>query len=681
MTRLAPRGDTVAAAFEFCLIGMLGSGYFAILGSGYLDSATAIATAGGLLLRLLMIFGAVRWRPSPKLTQTAALGYAAFFPLDYGFLSPDFLTATVHMVFFLAIAKLLTAESRRDYLYLQTLAFGEMLAAALLSSSLGFVVFLALFLISTSGALSCSEILRQRSRSGQVTAAGGPRFGVPLGGLVVALAFGTMILGGALFFVLPRTARAAFESFAPRQHVTGFSNEMLLGEIGEIQRSVRTMMHVRVFSREQPRNLRWRGAILTQFDGRRWYNPVQSADILRPGRALIQLVNDAHRLRPGRRISYEVHLKSFHDTLFFAGVPEFLEINQPLVVRSSNGTFRLGYTPDVPVVYGAYALLDDGASAALSATGQELQQELLLPPIDPRILPLVRQWTQGGGTAAESARRIESELRRRFGYTLDLPSTPSADPISHFLFERRRGHCEYFASSMAVMLRAISIPSRIVTGFQAGNYNPVSGWHVIRGADAHSWVEAYLPGQGWTAFDPTPASPQGNGQTLTERAALYIDALEMFWQDWVLNYSLEQQLGLAVRAGQGRAWPSFASIAAEAQRKGRQLGPGLVAGAAALWLLFRYAPRLRLPARRPKEGAARQAASLYDRLLEHLRRRGIEKPDSMTATEFAATIRQPELAALVAAFAAHYHAARFGQVEEAAREMAAVLGAIERPNG
>ena len=75
---------------------------------------------------------------------------------------------------------------------------------------------------------------------------------------------------------------------------------------------------------------------------------------------------------------------------------------------------------------------------------------------------------------------IETGLRTRYGYTLQLLDQPVADPLAYFLFVRRKGHCEYFASSMAVMLRTIGIPSRVATGFLSGVYNPMTGWQVIR---------------------------------------------------------------------------------------------------------------------------------------------------------------------------------------------------------
>jgi len=97
-------------------------------------------------------------------------------------------------------------------------------------------------------------------------------------------------------------------------------------------------------------------------------------------------------------------------------------------------------------------------------------------------------------------------LRHHYRYTLHLPTTAPKDPLANFLFERKEGHCEYFASAMAVMLRSLAIPSRVVNGFRGGEFNDLNGQYVVRASDAHSWVEAYFPGHGWVGFDPTPAS-------------------------------------------------------------------------------------------------------------------------------------------------------------------------------
>ncbi len=103
---------------------------------------------------------------------------------------------------------------------------------------------------------------------------------------------------------------------------------------------------------------------------------------------------------------------------------------------------------------------------------------------------------------------------------------------------------------MAVMLRVLNIPSRVVTGFQSGIYNPISGYQLIRTSDAHSWVEAWLPDRGWTTFDPTPPDPNPPRISLWTRLGFYADAAEVFWNDWVLNYDLDRQLQLASRMGE-----------------------------------------------------------------------------------------------------------------------------------
>ncbi len=165
------------------------------------------------------------------------------------------------------------------------------------------------------------------------------------------------------------------------------------------------------------------------------------------------------------------------------------------------------------------------------------------------------------GTWRKRSSRVKPRLRGKpnwwktiseshYEYTLELPPVEPADPLAFFLFHRKKGHCEYFASSMAVMLRMIQIPSRVVTGFQSGVFNPISGSQLIRTSDAHSWVEAWLPDRGWVTFDPTPPDPHGQQLSAWTRLGFYADAVDVFWQDWVLNYNLDRQLQLASRVGE-----------------------------------------------------------------------------------------------------------------------------------
>jgi hypothetical protein len=170
---------------------------------------------------------------------------------------------------------------------------------------------------------------------------------------------------------------------------------------------------------------------------------------------------------------------------------------------------------------------------------------LQLPPdIDPRIAELAGRITKKEKSAFENAALVESYLKRNYVYTPNLSWTPGPQPLSTFLFEAKAGHCEYFASSMAILLRAAGIPTRLINGFLMGEYNPVSGDYIIRQSDAHSWVEVYVPSRGWMEFDPTPPDPNAGEINLAMQIGHYIDAAEQLWNSYIIVYdfSAQQQL-------------------------------------------------------------------------------------------------------------------------------------------
>src|SRR5579859_4299655 len=146
--------------FEFSLLGMLAAGYFAVVGSGYLDWPTATLTLAGLCLRGLMVAGVLELKLSSRVVAALTLAYIGFYPIDYFYISDSVLTATVHLLFYLAVMKILTAKTNRDYTYVKVIATLELLAAALLSSSLSFFGFLALFVLFAIAALSSGEVRR-----------------------------------------------------------------------------------------------------------------------------------------------------------------------------------------------------------------------------------------------------------------------------------------------------------------------------------------------------------------------------------------------------------------------------------------------------------------------------------------------------------------------------------------
>ena len=287
----------------------------------------------------------------------------------------------------------------------------------------------------------------------------------------------------------------------------------------------------------------------------------------------------------------------------------------------------------------------------------------------------------------EAARAIEAHLNRNayegdYRYSLEMRAK-GPDPLSDFLFNVRAGHCEYFATAMAVMLRTLRIPARVVNGFQTGEYNAAADAYVVRQADAHSWVEVYFSeADAWVAFDPTPADgrPAGtSGQGVLGAFHRYADALELFWIQHVVAYDRQGQRALArTISSQINDYTRAASVSADglgalfaAWFGGRggglsgalgyvatplALAPAslLLAGVGLLWLR-----RKGLFARATKRGgaeAARTIVEFYERMTAALNTRGLVRRADQTPLEFAEAVGSPEVLAVTGA----YNRVRYG---------------------
>lgn len=706
-TALVPGLGTTPASverlFQFSLLGMVASGYLAVAGSGYLDLPTVALTAAALAVRLLMAVGAVRIRFSNTLINVATLVYVGFYPLDYLFVSREFLPATVHLVFFLAITKILTAQSDRDYTYVKVIAFLELLAACVLSGSLSFFACLALYLVFAVATFTSSEVRRAANGPVRIVRPGLRRVPLRLSLMSVFITAAILSMTGGLFFFLPRTARAAFQHLVSKRYsLPGFSGEITLGQIGEIKQQSTPVMHVRFLNPATPLNLKWRGMALGQFDGRTWFShsSLQEDRLSVPRGGLAQLIGSEQRPSSHTaRIEYEVKVKDIgSDTLFFAGIPEFLNVDSNFIKRLPGDSYRVPFGSTGGMSYRAIGYLERPSIVPefipRPLAGTLRREYLELPKIDLRIPRLAAQWTAGATDPETQANAIERHFRKDYKYSLALLKTEVPDPLAYFLFDRRMGHCEYFASAMAVMLRTLGIPSRVVTGFQSGIYNPISGWQVIRASDAHSWVEAYLPRLGWRTYDPTPPDPSGLATGLATRLSLYLDAAETFWQEWVLNYDLDHQLTLASKVQQSSRSASWLDSSLNAVIISRDrataflkhYGAPLAAALIVVALAILYGPALaktlktRRRWKRVQRGQVDQsdASLLYGRMLRILERRGIEKPAWITANEFAGSMPVSELTPLVEDATALYLDLRFGGNREAGPRMLALIEQLER---
>jgi hypothetical protein len=304
------------------------------------------------------------------------------------------------------------------------------------------------------------------------------------------------------------------------------------------------------------------------------------------------------------------------------------------------------------------------------------------------VAALAQQLTEGARAPLEMAQRLEAGLRRGYRYSLSLRRDRSLDPIEDFLFQQQAGHCEYFAASMVVMLRLRGVPSRVVTGFQAGDWNEYGRYFTVRQRDAHAWVEAFIPGAGWVGFDPSPRAEfeAGLGQA-AGRLTRFLDFVKTRWTRYVVEYSLRDQVQAAqalrqragwVRQGVGSTFGGWTRRFGLPAGAWRWLGmAAILAGAAVFLTVVRGGPR----GRAGHWGGT--DARFFARLQRTLARRGLVAAAGETPLELAlrAAAAAPNLVP-AEEITRLYYRVRFGAQPLAPHEAACVeaqLAALEHP--
>jgi len=685
--------------------------------TGKLDLLTSLAAPLAALYK-----GYRCWHGRPaELSHRAAtlslLVYLAFFPVDALFLSrflaggpsnpPLFalLLAVVHFLIVAMLVRFYSATTDRDALFLSMLAFAAILAAAILTVDTLFLTLFFLFLLcgvstfiglelrrGATGALSPAPVRRETER----------RLNRALSLAALSVATGAILLGGMFFFFFPRFSAGYLGrvSFSPSL-MTGFTEDVELGQIGEIKKSSTVVMRVET---EKPIGyewLRWRGIALTTFDGKRWSsNAGKPQELQTKADGWIHTPEMANT--PGQTIRYTVFLEPVAtDAIFVPGralslqgnfsggtANSFAALQHNYLVTDSTETLKIPFRNFAAIRYAGISRLPPRDTAKLRAAGADYSSEIIstylqLPDgLDRRIPELAREITKNSQTPFDKALRIESYLRTRYAYTLNLTGKPGQDPLAHFLFETRAGHCEYFASAMAIMARTLGIPSREVNGFLPGEYNDLAGDYIVRASDAHSWVELYFPGNGWQVFDPTPSSAE-NGDGFLTRLGLYADWMEIKWNEWVIGYDFAHQMTLAQNLQRSsknwgesaRAWFDRKQQDSMRRLKSWQLEHGSLGYLLPVMLVLLLAALrynvpvevvrrirlfLRIRASASTHCDPQLASRLYGELLRMLSRRGVLRGEAQTPFEFAAAVNSPQLAPAVQEFTQLYVHARFG---------------------
>ena len=726
--------------FEISLYFLLLTGVLTLGSTGKLDLVSI------LLPPLALLFKGYRWwrGMGPEISNRVGgwitIGYFVFFPFDLWIISRALaadtqnpglygaLLATIHLMLFAIVVRLYSASKTRDYLFLTLMAFTSMLAAAILTVDTGFLVFFLIFMalaVSTFVGLemwrSAQGAVAQPLQSGTPAA---NRLHNALGITSAAIALGSLAVGAFIFLLLPRFTGGYMSGLNLQPTlISGFSDDVELGEIGQIKKSSEVVMRITVDGGlDAARGVHWRGIALTTFDGRRWYNGPHDPSTVMPGSdAWFHLnMGEITKRRPGRAIQYTVLLEPIASTaLFFVNQADsvrgrfdgeagggFMNKRRSYLLEDPTGSVFNPYHNFSRMEYEARSVLPAPPAAALRTSGADYSESmretyLQLPKLDPRIPELAKQIMGRADNPYDKARALEIYLRAHYGYTLDLSGTPPPDPLAYFLFDKRAGHCEYFASAMTVMLRSAGIPARIVNGFLTGEYNDVGGDFIVRASDAHSWVEVFFPTYGWLTFDPTPAA-QDEPPRMFAQFARYWDWFQLQWNEWIINYDFVHQVTLAQNLQRvSREWSEqlrrkFTDARRAATYKLEVWQARVMHTAAFLptsfaiisslcifVVLLQPKVRQRLMAlwhlRVATAGAMTPhlATIQYNEMLRLLSRRGIRKAPGQTPLEFASSLPDGNLAAPVQELTTMYHEARFGGQSSDPRKATSLLTLIQ----
>ncbi len=539
--------------------------YHLLVLAGFLSLALTEA-----LNSLILAFGFTAWissffketrRPGLVLSKGvgngAALTALVFGLLDYFLMSGDLVIASAHFLVFIQAIKLFSLNDNRDYYQLYGLSFFGLVSAAGLTSSLSFVFSFLFYLLMLTWTLILHHFKEETDRSGLGSKTGSPysassflsaRFLMSVS-LIALLSFFMTL---TFFYAIPRIGFGYLRSQRDGRRLSGFSKTIDLGVFGPVKLDPKVVMRIEVTQGRELLGMapvHWRGMVFDYYDGRSWKNCMPSDRIVRSGPDGAFRIREKTNTRPiVEQVFYMEPLDidvvfSYPGIFSLSASFPYLTANRMGIVKLpllTRGGARLKYT-----VRSEISLTQKGRELNTmgSPTGDNWDSFLQLPEQSEDIRRLAHEVAEGFRGDFQRVEALERFLREEYTYSLNVKRNPAHTPIHDFLFHQKRGYCEHFATAMTLMVRALGIPARLISGFYGGEWNDFGKYYLVQQRDAHTWVEVYFPTMGWVTFEPTPPG-------LAERPSLpimkgflqFVDSLRLKWNRYIINYRLKDQI-------------------------------------------------------------------------------------------------------------------------------------------
>ena len=506
----------------------------------------------------------------------------------------------------------------------------------------------------------------------------------------------TVALTLAIFFLIPRVGAGVLQKTSGEAlRTTGFSDRVDLGTIGSVKQDPQIVMRVELS--DQPAvekdRLYLRGLAYDQYDGRSWRHSGtyrRSLSLVADGTFLARPAGSRLPDSQSIPIRQDILLETLDTPVLFAAPFAELVSGEFLTVQAdAMGGLHLSFLPSSRIRYSVTSqvpqLVADERNASILAYPDSIRSQYLQVPVgSEQVADLAHRVSQQAATPFRRTLAIQQHLLENYRYSLESDTSTLSHPLEEFLFTRKTGYCEHYATAMVVMLRTVGIPARLVTGFLATEWNEYGGYFTVRQRDAHAWVEVYFPHSGWITMDPTPTVNTAVSTSRWEPLSRLGESVRLQWDRLFVRYSAKDQLAVVhgVREGtdalreRASRWVSLLSapitqVLSRLTHMVRTFHPGLpglvtgliVIGLALCLLMLRDRIALWATTHLPTSRPQLAIVQLYTRMLRTVERHGVSKPPAATASEFARLVEQEWKAAgpMVANVTALYHQGRFSR--------------------